>query len=140
MTINIRALSFFFVITLILSACSGSGTLSSNLSGERDYSQSFGFMEKAVKGAIKGSGLEVRNISETKNPTKQIITIVRSGYASSRGLAQESGEIHIVKLSKSKTKIEIVNPDYEYTVPQRQRQDYQKVLFPRIEKLVEMNS
>jgi hypothetical protein len=97
-------------------------------------------MEKAVKGAINGSGLEVRNVSETKNPTKKIITVVRSGYASSRGISQESGEVHIVKLSESKTKIEIVNPEYEYSVPQRQRQDYQKVLFPRIEKLVDMNS
>jgi hypothetical protein len=65
---------------------------------------------------------------------------VRSGYASSRDIPQESGEIRIIKLSKSKTKIEIINPDYEFSVPQRQRQDYQKVLFPRIEKLVEMNS
>ncbi|GEM_PF-2212214 len=140
MTTKKRAFSFFLLLPLILSACSGSESLSSNSNGERNYSHPFRFMEKAVKGAIDGSGLKVGNVSETKNPTKIIITVVRSGYASSRGLTQESGEVHIVKLSKSKTKIEIFNPDYEYTVPQRQRQDYQKVLFPRIEKLVEMNS
>lgn len=140
MATKIRAFSFLLLLTLILNACSGSGSLSSNSNSERNYSHSFGFMEKAVKGAINGSGLEVRNVSETKNPTKKIITLVRSGYASSRGISQESGEVHIVKLSESKTRIEIVNPDYEYSVPQRQRQDYQKVLFPRIEKLVNMNS
>ncbi len=140
MITKIKALSFFFLVILFLSACSGSGTLSSGSNGERDYAQSYGFMEKAVKGAINGSGLKVGNTSETENPKQMIITLVRSGYASSRGIPQESGEVRIIKLSESKTKIEIVNPDYEYTVPQRQRQDYQKVLFPRIEKLVKMNS
>lgn len=137
---NLREWSLFVIILIVVQACSGSGNLSSNSDSTREYSQQFGFMTKVVKGAIKGSGLKVRDVSQSQNPSQMTIRVIRSGYASSRDIPQESGQIFIVKKGESKTEVKIENPEYSYSVPQRQRQDYQKVLFPRIEKLIEINS
>lgn len=129
--------TFFAILILItLSACAGSDFLSSS-SGVKEYDQSYDKMVEVVEQAIKSSNMNISFTNESDDGNKTIITVSGSRYVGSEEVQQEQGEVRIINLDENITRIEVENPDYHFSVPEHQREDYQRIIFTRIDKTLE---
>lgn len=139
MTMNFRALMTIIVFITIFQGCSGSGSLSSESKGTRTYDKPFSFIEKAVRGAIKGTGVEIGGMSKSVNPNKLTLELVRNNYSTFTATPEQPGSITILEKGTSKTQVKIENPEYDRSTPPNHRFNFQITFFPRIEKLIEIN-
>lgn len=121
---------------LILQACAGSG-FGSDGAGVQEYSQDFEKMKKVVERAIRSSNLNINNVNESGEDGEVIITVSRSRYVGNQKVQEEQGTVRIYKLGEGKTRIKVDNPDYHYSVPEHQKEDYQRIIFTKINRAFE---
>lgn len=124
------------VIGLVLQACAGSGGMSGS-AGTQEYSQDYNRMKEVVKQAIKAGNMNITFANESDSDDRITLIIGRERYMNNEEVQQEQGEVRIIKLDDENTRVEIVNPEYHFSVPNHQKEDYQRILFNRIDSILE---
>ena len=122
-----------FIIGILCYSCAGSGAMTSN--SAKEYNRDFNNMTKIVEKALRGSNININNISESEEG-KMVLTISRGQYVNNDEIQQDQGKVRIIKLSEQKTRVEVDNPDYHFSVPDHQREDYRRIVFNRINSLL----
>lgn len=123
--------------SLLLIGCSGSGSLAGESAGSKVYDKSFEEMQNVVKQAIRGMNLKISNTSISDSNSKMSMTIIREQYMGDDEVQRDQGQVRIIRLEKKKTRVEVDNPEYHYSVPQHQRAEYRRVLFLQIKDILE---
>ena len=123
----------FISVGCLLYACSGTGSLSSS-PGTEVYKKDLSQVVKAVEKIIVSSNINLDKAKEEKNNVT--IHISRHVYANNQRMQRDKGSVEITKVSEEKTRVEVNNPDYTFSVPRHQRMDYQKMIFSKLDKVL----
>lgn len=119
-------------LIILIQGCAGSGMAASD--NVREYPKSFDQMQKVVDRAIGATNIVIDNISRTED--KVLMTISRSTYTNNTTTQQEHGQVIIRKLGENKTSVEVQDPDYEFSVPDQQREHYKRHIFRQIDSIL----
>lgn len=131
----INKISFCIVLAVIVTGCAGGGMLQNN--DAHIYNQDYDHMVDVVKQAILDGPRSIYNIDENKKDSLTHIQFKQSmNNTNNQHVQQARGKATIRKMGKNKTSVEIEDPDYEYTVPDRQRVKYERVLMNGIDKIL----
>lgn len=127
------------VLLLILQSCASTGN-SMNDEGTKVYNKNFNSMVETVEAAIRSSRLSIETSRRSQDP--DILTIIVSERAQIQGqsVQRRQGEVRISKLGENKTKVDVTNPDYHYSVPEDSRTDYERMILNRIDSIMKKNS
>lgn len=132
--------SFFVCIVLFiglsLHACTGWESTSGN-NGSREYSQDYEKMKEVAKQAIRDGNMVITYVDESDNNDSITLLIGRKRFINNEEIQVEKGEVRIIKLDEDKTRVEVDNPNYHYSVPTHQKEDYQRLIFNRISSILE---
>lgn len=123
------------VVGLFLQACAGSGMLENSES--KEYPQEFNRMKEVVKQAVRAGNMNINYVNESDDGNQLTLVIGRERFMNNEQVQQERGEIRIIKLGDNKTGIEVDNPEYHFSVPSHQKEDYQRIIFARIDNILE---
>lgn len=129
-----KHLGILFASLLILQSCAGSGSFSKNsTAGSKEYSISYGKMQEIVEQVAIMRNMNINYVNESDD--KKVVTLIvsRDRYLGNRKVQQEQGEIRIIKISDNTTRVEVDNPEYHFTVPRHQKEDYQQLIFTGID-------
>lgn len=122
------------VIGFVFQSCASSGNAVAD-KGVKVYSKSFNEMKGVVRDAIKGSNLNIEFVNDNKQD-KLILLINKLMSGKGSETRRERGTVEVIKLSENKTRVRIENPEYEYSVPNYQKTDYQRIIFREIENII----
>lgn len=126
------------IISLLVPACATFGSLSENSRRTREYPVDFNRMKTVVERAVKGSNFNIDHVSGADSNNRMVLTVNRERYVGNESVQQEQGEVRIIKVDEKNTRVEIDNPEYHFSVPEHQRKDYQRLIFGRIDELLEV--
>jgi hypothetical protein len=131
--------SLLVVIGAIFMSCASMGAGGGYNPGLRTYDHSYKVMKGYVEQAINESRLLARSRNESKDGKELQIILLKEDMLKKSGAStyNESGSVVITDLGDGRTEVRIENPEYHYTIPQHEREDYQDLLFNRIEKILE---
>lgn len=130
---NITGLFFLLITILALYGCTGTGNMADNR-GSKEYDQKFERMKKVVERAIKASNMHINSVNDEGN--KVTLVVGRNRYVGSEEVQQEQGEVRVIKKDDSTTVVEVENPDYHFSVPSHQKEDYQRIIYLRIDDIL----
>lgn len=130
---NIRGLAIILLLPFLIQACASLAN-TGNSGSTKEYAKDYNTMKDAVQKAIIGLNINISRISEDDGTT--ILTVSRDAYMNNQSVQQGQGKVRITRLDSNKTRIEIENPEYHYSVPEHQKEDYQKLIFARLDERV----
>lgn len=121
----------------------GCSSLQSSSKSKKVYTQSFDTVNAHVERGIQEANLSILDVFEspdTEMTTYRIGTSSKAhGSGSSpvgtRSVEHEEGKVIVRKLAEGKVKVKVENPDYHFTVPSHEKEDYQQRLFGILEQL-----
>ena len=132
--IQLRELSGILLVMIILSSCAGTGGLAGNAGNERTYSQDYQSMKSIVEKVIRGNSLNIDRVSEDKNAKEMTLIISTSKYTNNQSVRQNQGIVTVKFVDEQETAVQVENPEYHFSVPDHQRENYQRMIFSRLEK------
>lgn len=121
--------------TFLLQSCAGSGSLGSS-GNTRTYQTDYNTMVKTVEQAIKGLDLVVTNANETTDPRRVTITYARLESSGTETVQRHKGEVRVTRMDDAKTEVTVENPDYHFALSDRDRINYRRLIFNRIEDIL----
>ena len=137
---NTSSLVLFVIALFVVQSCGSSGGLGSGSQSVKEYSESFSKMKEVVRNAVTGTNLNIDYVSE--DDSERLVLIVnQSRYISGGGetAQREEGRVEVIKVDDNTTKVRVENPDYHFSVPTHQREDYQRKIFQRVDKILGLN-
>lgn len=124
-------------IGLTLYGCAGSGS-TTGANGSQEYSQDYEKMKEVAKQAIRDGNMIITNVDESDDESISLL-IGRERFVNNEEVQVEKGEVRVINLDDEKTRVEVDNPDYHFSVPNHQKEDYQRLIFTRINSILENN-
>lgn len=124
-----------FFIGLAMNACTGMETTSGN-NGSQVYSEDYEKMKEVVKQAIRDGNMIITYVDDSKDDSITLL-IGRERFVNNEEIQVEKGEVRVINLDDEKTQVEVDNPDYHFSVPNHQKEDYQRLIFTRINSILE---
>lgn len=94
-------------------------------------------MKEVVKQAVRAGNMNISFVDESDNGDQLTLVVGRERYMNNEEVQQERGEIRIIKLDDNKTRVEVDNPEYHFSVPTHQQEDYQRIILARIDNILE---
>ena len=123
------------ILLIVLQACAGPGQM--NGSGSwKSYSRDYEKMKSVVQQAIKSSSLGINYVNETDSKDAITIIFARRSSLGNEKVQKNQGKAFIQKTAGGKSRIRIENPEYHFSVPDYQREDYRRKLYTRIDDLL----
>ncbi|MDR9415656.1 MAG: hypothetical protein RI564_05190 [Gracilimonas sp.] len=133
----------FFVIPLLLIAlsvfftsCATSGSAGGS---SKTYSEDYRTMISTVEQAIRSSRLSIQEMHENEEETKyEFIFSERVNY----GGEIVNGKIVraiVEKVNDKEATVKVINPNYHFTVPNDQRQNYRRMLLEKVDDLLKQS-
>lgn len=132
---NITAIILSLTIMLITQGCTGSGSLAGSV-GSKEYNHDYNRMKEVVSRAIKASNMNINFVNESDDG-KMTLAVSQDSYVGNEQVQKEQGEVRIIKKDDKTTVVEVENPDYHFTVPSHQKKDYQRIIYLRIDDILE---
>lgn len=130
-------LGFTIILTfgIVVASC---GTLQSTSADQSiTYDYDYNTMVETVEQAIKSSSLNISYAEESENPQKYTIIFNAEASIGDESVQQDQGKATVEKLGEEQTKVLINNPEYHFSVPEHQREKYDRILSNRIDNLLE---
>lgn len=131
---NIRGLALILILPFLIQGCASLANSSGNSGSTKEYAQDYNSMKGLVKKVILGLNINIRDVSVEDGMT--VLTVTRDAYMGNQSVQQSQGKVRIISLDSNKTQIQIENPEYHYSVPEHQKEDYQKLIFARLDESV----
>jgi len=131
--------SFKYIVLIgfgifIFQACATVGGVSGDT---RTYSESYEAVKEMVNQAINETKLTIDDMAESKDKPVTVYKISVNKAVGKTHMTQEGGKVIVRKMSNGIVEVEVVNPEYHYTVPDYQKEDYQRILMPVLDKRME---
>ena len=129
-------LPFLLFVGLLFQGCASSGGASGSSGNAKVYHQDYNEMIEVVERAIKGSNINIAHFDDSKEGVLRMI-INREVYINNESTQSEQGRVVITQLDGRKTQVEVENPEYHFSVPDHQKINYQRIIFNRINSLLD---
>lgn len=115
----------------------GCGSLETT-SGDRSitYDHDFNSMVETVEQAIRGSSLNISFAQKSDDGNKYTIVFNSQATVNNESVQKDQGEVIVERIDESQTKVIIINPDYHFSVPSHQREEYDRRLKNRIDDIL----
>lgn len=120
------------ITLIIIAGCSTTGNGLGGNEKSKIYDTKYNRMTEVVQQAIKSYNLDITYIDDSDKYNKLYLVFVYHQTARTGSGKGERGNVKIEKINKNSTKVTIENPEYHYSVPDRQRKDFAKIIFNRI--------
>lgn len=120
---------------LILQSCATFGTAGSSYRWV-DYNYDYERVKSVAEQAIKGTNLRISHINEADDKKQIRIIFSKSASINNQAIQEQQGVIIIEKLAEDKSRVRVENPDYHYSVPDYEREDYRRILLSRIDDIL----
>ncbi len=116
----------------------GCGSLETT-SGDRSitYDHDFNMMVETVEQAIRGSSLNISFAQKSDDGNKYTIVFNSQATVNNESVQKDQGEVIVERIDESQTKVIIINPDYHFSVPSHQREEYDRRLKNRIDDILD---
>ena len=134
-TVDKIAVFLLLVTITIMQGCAGSESLAGNQSS-REYSEDYEKMKDVVQQALRASNLNINYVDESEDGNTMMLSVGRNLYTGS-DTQQEKGAVRIIKKDSETTIVEVENPDYHFSVPTHQKENYQRIVFGQIDNILE---
>lgn len=122
-------------ILMVIATC---GTLQSTSADHSvTYDYDYNTMVETVEQAIRSSSLNISYAEESDNPKKYTIIFNAEATVGDESVQQDQGKAIVEKVGEEQTKVLINNPEYHFSVPEHQREKYDRILSNRIDSLLE---
>lgn len=128
--VMIPLLSFF-----LLQSCASLGTAGSPYQWI-DYNYDYERVKSVAEQAIKGTNLRISHVNEAEDKKQIRIIFSKNASLNNQSIQEHQGLIVIQKLAEGKSRVRVENPDYHYSVPDYEREDYQRILLSRIDDIL----
>lgn len=115
--------------------CAGPGQMNRSDSW-KSYNQDYEKMKSVVEQAIKSFSLGINFVDENSSKNRTTIIFSRLRSLGNQQVQKNQGTVIIRKVAEGKSKIKIDNPEYHYSVPRHNREDYRRQLFARINDIL----
>ena len=122
------------LIIVMLSACAGTGGVAGNAGSERTYNQDYESMKSIVEKVIRGNSLNIDRVSEDEDARQLTLVISTSKYANNQSVRQNQGTVTVKFVNEQESAVQVENPEYHFSVPDHQRENYQRMIFSRLEE------
>ncbi|MCW9706929.1 hypothetical protein [Fodinibius salsisoli] len=122
-----------FAVVLLAQGCASSGGLGSS-ANKRIYGKDYESMKGIVRDVIQGRQLNIDSVTEAKDKQEISLIISRTKYVNDSTTSQNQGKVIIEAINDQESSVQIENPDYHFSVPEHQREAYQRLLFSQLEK------
>ena len=133
-----RVMLYCLALTII-GGCAGSGMAGSSYDW-REYKQSYSTMQSVVQEAVKERALKINTVRETEAGQEFHVIFSRNTTIDNQDVQKEQGEMILQKVSDSTSRVRIENPDYHFSIPDHERVDYKRILFPQIDKILQQQN
>lgn len=117
--------------------CAGTGEMGAGSANIRTYDTSYETMRSKVQEAIRNSNIVIREVSDSEDQKRTNFLINKSGRVGNEQMQQHAGRIIIEEIADGQTRVEVENPEYHFTVPSHEKEDYTRIIFRRLEELNE---
>ncbi len=124
------------MLTLLLQSCAGAGTLGSS-GNSRTYQMDYDKMVETVEQAVRGVDLVIANSNESEDPQGVNITYAKVESVGTQNVQRHQGKIRVTRIDESKTEITIENPNYHFATSDRDRINYRRRIFDRIDDILD---
>lgn len=124
---------------IVIGGCAGSGMAGSS-NDWHEYKQSYSTMQSVVQEAIKERALKINTVRETEAGREFRVIFSRNTTIDNQDVQKEQGEMILQKVSDSTSRVRIENPEYHFSIPDHERVDYKRILFPQIEKILKQQN
>lgn len=126
----------FAVIFTLTYSCAGTGGLGSGSANVRTYDVDFETVRSKVQEAIRGSNIIIREVSDSEDQKRTNFLINKSGRVGNEQMQQHAGRVIVEEIADGQTSVEVENPEYHFTVPSHEKEDYTRIIFRQLEELV----
>lgn len=129
-----RVWTLGLVMVLIFQGC---GSLE-NTAGDRSvtYDQDFDTMVKTVEQAIRSSSLNISFAQKSDDGNRYTIVFNSQVAINNESVQQDQGEVVVERFGEKQAKVIITNPEYHFSVPSHQREEYDRRLKNRIDDIL----
>ena len=117
----------------LLQACATVGGLSGDT---RTYSESYEAVKEMVNKAINETKLSIDDVAESSDKPVTVYGISTNKRVGNSHVAKEKGQVFVEKMPNGIIKVEVENPEYHYTVPDYEKEDYSRILMPVFDKMM----
>ncbi len=125
------------VIFTLIYSCAGTGALGGGSANIRTYDTDYETMRSKVQEAIRNSNIIIREVSDSEDKKRTNFLINKSGRVGNEQMQQHAGRIIVEEIADGQTRVEVENPEYHFTVPSHEKENYTRIIFRKLEELVE---
>ena len=128
---------FASIILTMVYGCAGTGEMGGSSANIRTYEADYETMRSKVQEAIRNSNIIIREISESEDQKRTSFLINKSGRVGNEQMQQHAGRVIVEEIAEGQARVEVENPEYHFTVPSHEKEDYSRIIFRQLEELVE---
>lgn len=125
------------VIFTLTYSCAGTGEMGGESANVKTYDTDYETVRNKVQEAIRNSNIIIREVSESEDQKRTNFLINTSGRVGNNQMQQHAGRVIVEEIAEGKTRVEVENPEYHFTVPSHEKEDYRRILFQQLEELIE---
>ncbi|SMO58871.1 hypothetical protein [Gracilimonas mengyeensis] len=121
-------LPLLIVTAFLLASCAATGSINTTT-----YSHNYLTMIETAEEAIRSSRLNIEQVTENDEETEYEIIFSERVKFGGETVQGNLGRVIIRKINEDEASVQIINPEYHFTVPADQRRDYEDMLNNKIE-------
>jgi len=118
----------------LMQGCASTGNMTGGNS--REYSRNFDEMRKIVEDAVNQSNINIYDVENALKQGEVIMYISKDATNKQEHTQDDTGVVRVLKVSDTKTRVEVEDPEYEFSVPSYERVKYSNKIFDRIDELL----
>lgn len=125
------------MLGFIVQGCAPSGNAIGSSGNAQTYAKDYETMKGIIQRVIKGSNLNIDAVTESKEEDRINIMISKNTYVANESVRQDQGRVIVQAMGEQESSVEVENPEYHFSVPRHQREDYRRIIFSRLENYTE---
>lgn len=127
--------SFFL---FVVQGCATSESSLGHSADTRIYTESYEKVNEKIPDGLKKTKLGVLQVEEEEDGSRTTYYVVKTTGRGKSHVQQEEGKVRVEKTEAGFTKVVVENPEYHYTVPSHEKEDYQKIIFRIFDQMLTM--
>lgn len=131
----IKRCLLLIIVAVMFQACATTGS-AGNSAMRQVYSQPFEKMVEVTEQAVRGSGLNIDDFFKSDDGTAITLIVNTNVFVNNESVQKDQGMVIVRMLENDKTQVEVENPEYHYTVPNYQREKYNRRIFSQIRSIL----
>lgn len=121
---------FGLFVAVVFQGCASSGA-AINADGVRVYNAGFNKVANLVERSIRANNFSMDFVMNKEE--RIAIRLSRQVYIGTQRTSRDQGAVRIIKVADHKIRVEVDNPEYNYSVPRYKRVNYQRLIFEKLD-------